>query len=171
MKILFALLFLVVPFHLHASQNVVWGKIVTLEQSFEGVMYKHFVYFEKDGKVHAYPIETNRKDIVEILRHHSNQKVRIEGDVREISLKIDGPPKKILVFVPKSVKPLQLSELALSSRFDTSEQSSLALHSKKKHEYDGGGIRISDQAADTMIYTGAAIILGPKVLEIINKKK
>lgn len=154
------------------SQNAIWGTIVSPKEAVSGVQYKYFVYFEEKGQAQAYPIDTSSKELTDLIEKNKDQKVRIQGDVKEVILNIDGPKKKMLVFIPRSIKALTLSELALS-KDDlalTPSNSSPKSFAKKERVYDGGGIRISDKAANAMIYTGAAVILGSQLGKILFKK-
>ena len=69
------------------SHSAVWGKVVRAEKTVKGVNYKYFIYFEKDGKPEAYPIDTDKKEIKELIEKNLNMSVRVEGEVKEVELK------------------------------------------------------------------------------------
>lgn len=173
MKLLLLFLsFLILPFreaYSKKNSSAVWGKIIQAEKNIEGLNYKYFVYYEIDKTSHAYPIDTNRKDISEAVKKSVGQNVRIEGEVKQATLPIDGPKKVILVFIPTMVKPLSLSELAINDPIQVHPYNSASI-SKKESKYDGGGIRINDDVANAMIYTGAAVILGTQLKNLLIKK-
>lgn len=152
-----------------SKQDYIWGRIVTTDKNISGISYKYFVYYEQNGKSQAYPVDTDKKEIALIIKKNVNQLVKIHGKTKEIALNIDGPKKRILVFEPATVSPLTLSELSIPNTVDTASSKTIELNAKQK-EYDGGGIRISDKAANAMIYTGTAIILGTQIGKILSKK-
>lgn len=157
-------------FAVKPEDNAIWGTIVSPKDQLSEVPYKYFVYFEKDGQQHAYPIEATQK-LTETMDKNLNQKVRIQGEVKEVSLQLDGPKKKILVFIPKAIKPLTLSELSAAVPVQTRPIQASGLHDKPEQGYDGGGIRINDNVANAMIYTGAAVLLGSRLGKIVFKTK
>jgi hypothetical protein len=172
MKSFFIILFLVNPLSglaVKSSDNAIWGKIVSPKQRISGIRYKYYVYFEQDGQSQAYPIEINKEELAKVIEKNLDQKVKIQGEVKEVTLQIDGPNKKILVFIPETVKPLTLSELSINPSDQSFPTSSSKIHFKKEGGYDGG-IRINDKAANAMIYTGAAVILGTQIGKMLFKK-
>jgi hypothetical protein len=162
MPVLMLLLSLIM-FPLHAveksTHSAVWGKVVRAEQSVKGVNYKYFIYFEKDGKPEAYPIDTDKKEIKELIEKNLNMSVRVEGEVKEVELNLDAPKQKILVFIPASIKPLTLSALSLSGPVNVIQKKPIPAR-KTPAAYDGGGIRLNDKVTNALIYTGAALMIG-----------
>lgn len=152
-----------------SSDNAVWGTIVSPQKAISGIQYKYYVYFEREGQVHAYPVETTSKELAEQIEKNLNQKVRIQGHVKEETLPLDGSQKKILVFLPKAIKPLTLSELSVAQG-ETTLPTPSPSPAKKGKEYNGGGIRINDTAANAIIYTGAAVIIGSQLGKILFSK-
>lgn len=145
----------------------VWGKIIKTEESVHNLTSKYFVVFEEDGKTQAYPIEPKDNKMKSKILENLGKSVKIHGDVKKVTLQNDGLKQEIIVFVPENLEPLTLADLSANN---PSEIESTFSPDKKK-EYSGGGIRVSDKVANTLIYTGGAIILGTKILEMINKKK
>lgn len=141
------------------THSAVWGKVVRAEKTVKGVNFKYFIYFEKEGKPEAYPIETNNKEIAATIEKNVNSSVRVEGEVKEVELTIDGPKQKILVFIPASVKPLTLSALQLTEPVNVLQKKPVIVN-KTPAVYDGGGIRLNDKVTNALIYTGAALMLG-----------
>ena len=167
-------LFLILLFSLNLAladgqtESSAWGKIVRLDQTIKGITYKYFIYYEEASKAHAYPIDTDSKEMGELIKKSTGQNVRVTGQVKEVTFNLDGHKKKILVFMPSKISPLTLAELSapgpLPSPSDTSK-----LPSKEKAAYDGGGIRINDKVANGLIYTGAAVILGSALKNMLSK--
>ena len=162
MPILVLLMCLILlPFQVMANPNhsAVWGKVVKAEQTVKGVNFKYFIYFEKDGKPTAYPVETDNKELGNIIEKNLNTSVHVEGEVKAVDLNVDGPHKKILVFIPSTIKPLTLSELASNSPVDVMQKKPMPV-ANSKGPYDGGGLRLNDKVTNSLIYTGAALMLG-----------
>lgn len=141
------------------SHSAVWGKVVRAEKTVKGVNYKYFIYFEKDGKPEAYPIDTDKKEIKELIEKNLNMSVRVEGEVKEVELNLDAPKQKVLVFIPASIKPLTLSALSLSEPVNVLQKKPMPVR-KTPPAYDGGGIRLNDKVTNALIYTGAALMIG-----------
>jgi hypothetical protein len=141
------------------SHSAVWGKVVRAEQTVKGVNYKYFIYFEKEGKPEAYPIDTDKKEIKELIEKNLNMSVRVEGEVKEVELNLDAPKQKVLVFIPASIKPLTLSALSLSEPVNVLQKKPMPVR-KTPAAYDGGGIRLNDKVTNALIYTGAALMIG-----------
>jgi hypothetical protein len=161
--------FFILSLVLADSGSAVWGKIVHSDKTIKGVNYKYFVFYREGEISHAYPIEATTQQMSKLVNESVGQNVRINGHVKEVTLKIDGPKKQILVFIPTEIKPLTLSELAVSNTFIPDPK--MAGPQAEKPGYDGGGIRINDKVANGLIYTGAAIILGTKISELLSKKR
>ena len=170
-KILFTALLVILSATFSNAQikdvSAVWGKVVRSDKAIKGVTYKYFIYYEQDGVSHAYPLETDKKEIADLVEKNVGKHVKIEGQVKEVSLIVEGPPKKSLVFIPSNIKPLTLSELAISDKVTTTQKPKKIL--TEKAEYTGGGIRVNDQVANSLIYTGAAIMLGAALKNVIFK--
>lgn len=163
--------FFVLPFSMAADakkSSAVWGKVVKAEQTVKGVNYKYFIYFEKDGKPEAYPVDTEKKEIAELIEKNLNQSVRVEGEVKEVELKLDGPKQKILVFMPTTITPLTLSALAINEPVNVAQKNPKPIQPKPGRT-DAGGIRISDKAANALIYTGAALMIGSALKGTFSK--
>lgn len=140
--------------------SAVWGKVVRAEKNVKGVSFKYFIYFEKEGKPEAYPIETINKEIAATIEKNVNMNVRVEGEVKEVELTIDGPKQKVLVFIPASIKPLTLSALSLTEPVNVLQKKPTRAARKTPAAYDGGGIRLNDKVTNALIYTGAAFMIG-----------
>lgn len=143
----------------NSKVSAVWGKVVQTEKTIKGVNFKYFVYFEKDGQSHAYPLETEKPEMAELIKKNINHNVLVEGQIKEMTLDLDGPKHKVLVFIPSTLKALTLSELALNEPVNVAQKNPVGAK-KSPGAYNGGGIRLSDKATNAVIYTGAALMLG-----------
>ncbi|WPU65215.1 hypothetical protein [Peredibacter starrii] len=147
---------------------MVWGKIVKVDKTVKNVSYKYFVTYEVNGKFHAYPLETKNKNIAEQIAKNENQLIRIKGDIKTVKVAIDGPAQDIPVFIPESLSPLTLSELAVEFKPDLEKKP--ADVNPPKEAYNGGGIRVNDTLANTLIITGGALMVGSALIKSLNKK-
>jgi len=165
-KIIFFLSLILFPLASRSeSTPALWGKVVKADKTIQNVTYEYFVYFEKNGVPEAYPLETNKKDIADIIKKHVNQNVRFEGQVKEVTLSLDGPKQKVLVFIPTKAKPLTLSQLSIQDPVHVTHH---APKEKNKEEYRGA-LTIPDNVANAVIFTGAALMLGSALKNVIKK--
>ena len=161
------LLVVILSFSVSAKESsMIWGKIIRSE----GVSsYKYFMTYESDGKFHAYPIDTPKKEIAKLIEKNLSQLVRLKGEFKTVKVVMDGPPKEIPVFTPESVSPLMLTDLKVDGPGKSDSTPNTGLQ-KKKEEYNGGGITINDKLANRLIITTGALMIGSAILNSINKK-
>lgn len=135
----------------------VWGEIV-YNPKVKTVPYSYFVYYKEKGVAHAYPIDTNDPKIAKEIIKHVGKRVRIEGEIKKVTLQLDGPPQSILAFSPTSIKPLALSDLAVK------EPVAASPNTIRSHQNNpasaSGGIEVPDAVANSLIFAAAAALLG-----------
>ena len=147
----------------------VWGKIIVKEQKIKNLTYKYFVYFENKGVAEAYPLETSDKKMAEQILKNANQRVRVEGEIKKTEIAIDGPKQIILVFIPHKISPMSLSDLSINDDKGIAPALAGSPMAKAKGPYNGGGISIPDKVANTIIFTGAALMLGSALKNTFKK--
>lgn len=151
------------------AKNEVWGTIIKVDKKIHNITSPYYITF-KDGDVtQAYPIDPRSEEMKKLVLENVDKRVLIEGDVETLELKSDGGAKRALMFVPRSIKPLTLRELSVTdvSGFTPREKT----FTKTETSYNGGGISISDKAANAMVFTGAALMLGNAILRSGPLKK
>ncbi|MBD64777.1 MAG: hypothetical protein CME62_06195 [Halobacteriovoraceae bacterium] len=153
-----ALIFLSFSSFSKDKQTAVWGKIMANNQLIAG--YEYFVTYEEQGKFYAYPIKL-KQGSVKNIKSYTGKLVRIVGDIKTETVKLDGQLKQTTVFELASLKPMKLSQLSLGDDNITPTQVEKEGHvpniSKKK---SSGGFELSDTAANTTIFAGAALLIG-----------
>ncbi len=162
-------LILVISFSLHAKESSkIWGKIIKSDKTVKNLTYKYFMTYESDGKFHAYPLDTKDKVMAGQISNNVSQFVRLSGEFKITKIITDGSSREIPVFVPDEIKPLSLSELSAGSQFAVTGPD-VALK-KERPAYNGGGIEINDQLANTLIITGGSLMIGSAILKSLKKK-
>lgn len=170
MKIIGLIFFLFLDSSYAGENSSVWGKIILNDSVSKHISYQYFIYYQNKGVTEAYPLETTRPDISALAKKHVGQSVRINGQVKEVSLSLDGPKRKILVFIPSEIKPLTLAELSAEGPVDMNPQQ-VPVSGKKEKVRDSGGMRIGDKLSEGLIYTGAAVMLGNLLFNPAFKKR
>ncbi len=124
--------------------------------------------YELDGKFHAYPLDTKNKVIAGQISRNVSQFVRLSGEFKITKIQADGASREIPVFVPDEITPLSLSELAGGPPSPV-KSPDVGLK-KERPAYNGGGIEINDQLANTIIITGGSLMIGSAILNSLKKK-
>lgn len=144
------------------SSSKVWGRIVKADH----LNYKYFVTYEENGKFHAYPIELKSKTLQEKISKNVGSLMNVKGELKTITIQTEGPAQKIPVFVAEELEPLTLSQLNPGNKVDIDPK----LSNKIPESYNGGGIRINDTLANTLIIGTGAVMVGSAILKSLNKK-
>lgn len=187
MKTLFVtlLLFLSVSGHTRGNESV-YGIIRKSQGTVFNLKTPYFITFMHEGKLLALPIDTQSKDVTSLIRNFVDKDAMIEGEIKEVRFKSDGQDHVIGMFYPKSIRPLDLGKLGATDY----QARDVKLKEDQKKIYDGPTLtlnqedpspklaptrgpvsgpgvkfRVPDAVANTLIFTGAAVILGTQLLK------
>lgn len=168
-KILLCILLLAFTAQTKSDQKIseVWGQIIKVEenQAFHG--HRYFVFYVKDKKEHAYPIEIKNPKQEKLIMAHVNKMAKISGTIHSLKIVNDGSTMTIVYFSPEKVTPLALSQLGVTS---TSKKLESAPDGRVVKNYTEGGIRIPDQAANIAIFTAGSLLVGSILKDYLQKK-
>ncbi len=145
----------------------VWGRIIKVDkkQAFHG--HRYFIYYVKDKKEYAYPIEIQNSQQEKLINAHVNKLAKISGSVYSAKMETDGPPTTFVYFVPKNVSPLSLSQLGTSTPPNQLEKIPGELGATN---YVEGGISIPDNVANVAVFTAGALLVGSILKDYVHKK-
>jgi hypothetical protein len=167
----------------------VYGKILTSKKTIFGLSSPYFVTFEHQGKLLAYPVDTNSKTMAEKVKSFLNKDALLEGTIKKVNFKVDGRIYIVEKFIPKTIRPLELSALGQAHwsapecpeflpTKEKKKESFLMLMAGSNNPYDdrlpvtrgpkpgaGVGFRLNDTVANTLIFTGAAALIGSQLLK------
>jgi hypothetical protein len=148
-----------------SKQIEAWGRIVKLDEDASLYGHKIFVFLKVDGKDVAYPLEVNSSNSKTI---YSNiEKVaKIKGSAISKEIKYQESKKTVVVFVPKSITALSLSQLQVKKDFKPLQLIPTPIGGKAKV---GGGI--SDTVANTIIIGAGAYLAGSVIKDILENRK
>lgn len=155
-------LFLGIAISFSAETSKVWGRIIKADH----LNYQYFIAYETNGEFFAYPIHVKDKKIKNKLKENVDQFVNVMGELKTITLTSDGRKQVVPVFIAEGISPLSLSQLSVVDQVNTDPK----IQTKTKPGYQGGGIQISDTAANTLIIGTAAVMVGSSLLNLIKKK-
>lgn len=165
----FLLIFISFPL-IAGDASTVYGKIRKVDHKLYALSYQYYVTFLNEGKLLAYPVDTNSKEMAEKIKALVDQDALIEGSVKEIKFQSDGQSNTILVFTPTKLSRLELSALRVEN--DTKDFSKIPppLNNQTslrhlKGNPNGKGITINDNLANGLIMAGGAAILGTLLLK------
>lgn len=138
------------------SKLAVWGKIVEHESVVDDI--KYFVTYTENGKSYAYPLNLGNyktKDLSSLR----NQFVRINGIINSTSIKIEGRIQKTTVVYPTQIDPMKVSDLAIGLYSPSEKDLVKSAESKYDPVRQSGGFELNDKTANTVILSGAALLL------------
>ena len=157
LKFVFLFLLLTTTSVAETSKLAVWGKIV--QQDSVIANYKYFVTYTENGKNYAYPLDLRNYKLKD-LKSLNNQFVRIEGIISSNTIKIEGQTQKVTVVYPKKIDTMKASDLSIGL-YSPSEKDLTKTPKDKASSgrTSDGGFEIGDDVANTVILSGAALLL------------
>lgn len=140
-----------------------WGKIIEADH----MNYKYFVTYEDKGQIHAYPLETSNNELIKEIKKNVSELVKFTGQLKTKEIQSDGRKQIVPVFIPETLAPLKLSQLSINDQVVMEAKNP---KKKEKDAYNGGGIRVNDKLANTLIITTGAILIGSGIYNSLKKK-
>lgn len=123
-----------------------------------GIASSYYIYFEDKGEARGYPLDVKDPQIAKLLEKNVSQFIRLTGDVKEQTIKKDGLNLTVLTFIPKTLSPLSLGEIAINDAPNIYRKD--FPKDLQKAPYSGGiKFQIPDAAANTLIIGGGAALL------------
>ncbi|WP_372651145.1 hypothetical protein [Halobacteriovorax sp.] len=120
----------------------------------------YFKIKDKKGKSYAYPVRISDKKLNQSVRKNFQKIYIIEAVAKQKNIKINETSKFVNFLDIKTANSFELKSLGVTSEESSQRDPDIPYYDRENPANSRGGYRLSDKAANSIIFAAGAAILG-----------
>ncbi|ATH08931.1 hypothetical protein BIY24_13535 [Halobacteriovorax marinus] len=120
----------------------------------------YFRIKDKRGKSYAYPVRVLNSKLRDSIRKNTKKTYTIEAVAKQKNIKINEVSKFVHFLDIQSASTFELSSLGVSSQDNVEREPDIPYYDRENPSKSKGGYRVSDKAANSIIFAAGAALLG-----------
>ncbi|PIK13809.1 hypothetical protein [Halobacteriovorax sp. JY17] len=141
------------------------GKFVT-KKGIQGVDTDlYFRIKDKAGKSYAYPVRISDSKLKASIQKNMKKTYTIEAIAKQKNIKINETSRFVHILDVKSATTFELKSLGISDEDDVNREPDIPYYDRENPANSKGGYRVSDKAANSIIFAAGAALLGALIVK------
>ncbi|GEM_PF-4070968 len=158
--VIISLLFNLIAFGQNEEVLKLSGKFV-IKKGIEGQDTDlYFKIKDRKGKSYAYPVRISEKKLNQTVRSNLQKIYIIEAIAKQRNIRVNETSKFVNFLDIKTVNSFELKSLGITSEESSQRDPDIPYYDRENPANSRGGYRLSDKAANSIIFAAGAAILG-----------
>ena len=125
----------------------------------------YFRIKDKEGKSYAYPVRISDKKLNNLVHKNIKKTYTIEAVAKQKSIKINEVSRFVHILDISSASTFELKSLGVASTDNVNREPDIPYYDRTSPSKSTGGYKISDTAANSIIFAAGAAILGALITQ------